>query len=509
MITRALLAAARLSRRRMMKLRAPRAADMMLQSWLVLVVFVRFAANCAATVRELARGGSLVGPALAQFTMAHFVLVAFLLSFLSAALSLGAAGLDRRRLLLTGVRARAEAAAEILALATWPMTAVIATFLVPAAFVVARLARPGAAAAGLALTFLSALLLGALLGVEVTLRRAWRRLGGVFRFVFVAALIVLVLSNFDFDWSGGRVRLFVFQHPVLLTDASGAGLLGALAGWGPWSWIVDGRWFPCAAFALVSFAAYAVGAGRALVRAGAIDPSTETAPGRALRTRGRRASLVSGELRRIAFSGVGVAAVVTGFGGAAWLAATAQPVTGIPLLAGFILLAAGLATAANVFGADGGAVRRYALAGRPWHRIYAAKNAAWLAVMGAGCVPLLVAAAFRLGAAQALSVLAVFVLGLVASVALGNVGSLVFASPAAGTRAPREGPPFVNQAAPFALAAVVLGVHDMVAPFGTPGFITTVFGLALAAAILAVLFLRRVACFFDDEVEGLLERLKA
>jgi hypothetical protein len=509
MSTRAILTATRLSRRRLMKLRAPRAADMMLQSWLVLVVFVRFAANCAAAARELARGGDIVGPALARFTLAHFVLVAFLLSFLSAALSLGAAGLDRRRLLLTGVRARAEVAAEILALATWPMTAVIAAFLVPAAFVALRLPRPVAAAAGLVLVFLSALLLGALLGVAVTLLRAWRRLGGGFRFVFVAALIGLVLSNFDFDWSAGEVRILVFQHPVVLRDASGAGLLGVLSGWGPWSWIADGRWFPCAVLALVSLAACAAGAGRALVRAGALDSSTETAPGRALRARGRRATLVSGELRRIAFSGVGAAAVATGFGGAAWLAATAQPAAGIPLLGGFILLAAGFGTAANVFGADGGAVRRYALAGLAWHRIYLARNTAWLAVMGAGYVPLLAAAIVRLGAAPGLSVFAVFVLWLVASVAWGNLASLVFAAPMARRRTPREGPPFVNQAAPFALAAVVLGVHDMVAPFGAPGFIATVFGLAVAAAILAVLYLRRVARAFDDEVEGLLERLKA
>jgi hypothetical protein len=74
---------------------------------------------------------------------------------------------------------------------------------------------------------------------------------------------------------------------------------------------------------------------------------------------------------------------------------------------------------------------------------------------------------------------------------------------------PREGPPFVNQAAPFALAAVVLGVHDLVAPFGTPGFLVTIFGISGAAAIMAVLYLRRVARAFDDEVEGLLERLKA
>ncbi len=508
MSTHALLAATRLSRRRLMKLRAPRAADMSLQSWLVFVVFVRFAVNCATAARELARGGDGVGPALAQFTMGHFVLVAFLLSFLSAALSLGAAGLDRRRLLLTGVPSRAAAAAEILALATWPMTAVIAAFLVPAAFVVARLPRPGAAAAGLVLAFLSALLAGALLGVAVTLLRAWRRLGGGFRFVFVAALIGLVLSNFDFDWSAREVRLFVFQHPVLLRDASGAGLLAALA-WGPWSWIVDGRWLPCAVLALVSFAACMAGAGRAFVRAGAIDPPTETASGRALRARRGRATLVSGELRRIALSGVGAAAVVTGLGGAAWLAAMAHPVASIPLLGGFILLAAGFGAAANVFGADGGAVRRYALAGRPWHRIYAAKNAAWLAVVGAGCVPLLIAAALRLDVVRALSVLAVFVLGLAASVAWGNLGSLVFAAPASATRAPREGPPFVNQAAPFALAAVVLGVHEVVAPFGTPGFIVAVFGLAVAAAILAVLYLRRVARAFDEEVEGLLERLKA
>jgi hypothetical protein len=218
---------------------------------------------------------------------------------------------------------------------------------------------------------------------------------------------------------------------------------------------------------------------------------------------------VSGELRRIAFSGVGAAVVVSGFGGASWLAATAQPSATIPLLGGFILLAAGLGTAANLFGADGGAVRRYALAGQPWHRIHVAKNAAWLAVMGAGYVPLLVAAALRLGAAQVLSLFAVFVLWLVASVAWGNLGSLVFAAPVAGTRVPREGPPFVNQAVPFALAALVLGVHEMAAPFGTPGFIATVLGLAGVAAILALRYLRRVARAFDDEVEGLLERLKA
>jgi hypothetical protein len=258
----------------------------------------------------------------------------------------------------------------------------------------------------------------------------------------------------------------------------------------------------------VRFAVNCAAAARELARGGAIDSSTETAPGRALRARGRGATLVSGELRRMAFSGVGAAAVVTGFGGAAWLAAAAEPVAGIPLLAGFILLAAGPGTAANIFGADGGAVRRYALAGLPWHRIYVAKNAAWLAVMGAGCVPLLVAAVTRLGAAQALSVFAVFAFGLVASIAWGNLCSLVFAAPVARKRAPREGPPFVNQAAPFALAAVVLGVHDMVAPFGTPGFIATVFCIAGAAAIMAGLYLRRVAHAFDREVEGLLERLK-
>lgn len=131
-----------------MKLRSPRSADMMLQAWLMVAVFARFAANCALSWRELARGTPAVGNALAEFSMLHFLLVAFLLSFLSSVLSLGAAGLDRRRLALCGVRVSLFLPAELVTLVTWPMTFVIAAFLVPAAFPLLRLVRPGAAEAG-------------------------------------------------------------------------------------------------------------------------------------------------------------------------------------------------------------------------------------------------------------------------------------------------------------------------------------------------------------------------
>ncbi|HEY9595382.1 MAG TPA: hypothetical protein VHE79_12955, partial [Spirochaetia bacterium] len=94
----ALARAGMTSRRRMMKLREPRSADMMAYAWLVVVIYVRFATNCALAARELARGRAELGAAITAFTALHLLVVVVLLVFLSTTLSLGAGGLDRRRL---------------------------------------------------------------------------------------------------------------------------------------------------------------------------------------------------------------------------------------------------------------------------------------------------------------------------------------------------------------------------------------------------------------------------
>jgi hypothetical protein len=506
MAVRELTRMSRLSRRRLMKLRSPRSADMMLQGWLMVAVFARFAENCALAWRELARGATSVGNALAEFSMLHFLLLAFLLAFLSSILSLGAAGLDRRRLVMSGVRMSGFLPAELATLVSWPMTFVIAAFLVPAAFPLVRLARPGAAEAGLFLAFLAAVLAGAGLSTLLTLHRAAHRLSGVVRYAFVAALIALVAVNFDFDWTGGSIRLFVFQHPTLLLNNAGKGLLPSLRPWGPWSWIVNGRTALCAALAMAALTFYAAVTGVAYRRAGAIDPAT-TPSGRAApqsRRSARSPGIFRRELHHFLSSGPGAADAALGVGFAVWLLSTPHPTEGIPLAGGFFILLAGFSRAVNLFGRDKGAVRRYAYSGISWSGVFSAKSGAWLAVSGASCVPLVVAAAVRLSLPAAVSLALAAALVLLLAVAWGNISSLLFAAPAGA----REGPPFVNQAAPFLLGGVVLAVHRMIGPFGSPAFDAGMAVCIVAAALFAAVYLRRVSRSFDAEIESLLEKLR-
>lgn len=505
-----IVAASRRSRRRLMKLRSARSADMMLQAWLMVAVFARFALNCALAARELARGSAEVGRALAEFSMLHFVLLAFLLSFLSSMLSVGKAGLDRRRLALSGVRVGQLLPAELAVLVSWPMTAVIAIFLVPAAVPLLHLARPGAALAGLLLAFISALLAGAGLSALLGLSSMARRISGVFRYAFVAALIGLVAINFDFDWTGSTVRLFVFQHPVLLVNDAGSGLLSALRPWGPWSWIVEARPLACALTAAASFLFYCIVTAAAFGRSGIINPST--AP-RWQKDRAPRPSAGPGlfrqELRHLILSGTGITDAAVGIGFTAWLLLTAHQTPGIPLLGGFFILLAGFSRAVNLFGNDGGAVRRFVFGGIQWERLFLARNVAWLTVSGAASVPLLAAAAVRLRIPAASSLALAIAFALVLTVAWGNISSLLFASPRrAHHAAAQESPPFVNQAAPLAIGGVVLGVHQLVAPFGSAGFDTAIAACCAASAVFGVLYLRRVARGFDDELEPLLEKLR-
>lgn len=324
------------------------------------------------------------------------------------------------------------------------------------------------------------------------------------RYGFVAALIALVLVNFDFDWSGGSIRLFVFQHPTLLLDDAGRGLLPSLRPWGPWSWIVEGRALPCVALAAAALVFYAAVTGVAFRRAGAIDPVTARQGGVAPPAQ-RSAGIFRRELRHFLSSGAGAADAVLGLGCAGWLLLTKRPTPGIPLLGAFFIVLAGFSHAVNLFGRDKGAVRRYALGGVSWGDVFSAKNGAWLAVSGVSCIPLAAAAAIRLSFAPAMSFVLSALLVLVLTVTWGNISSLLFAAPSGG----HEGPAFVNQAAPFVLGGVVLAVHRLVAPFGSAAFDAALAVCIVAATIFAAVYLRRVSRSFDDEVEGLLEKLKA
>ena len=512
--TRDLIAASRLSRRRLVKLRSPRGADMMLQAWLMVVVFARFATNCSLAWRELSRGTPAVGSALAEFSMLHFVLLAFLLSFLSAILSVGAAGLDRRRLALSGLRMGQFLPAELATLLSRPMTGVIALFLVPALFPLLRLPRPGAALGAIVLVFAAALLAGAGLSTLLTLHRSAHRLSGVFRYAFVAVLVALVFVNFDFDWTGGSIRVFVFQNPTLLVNDAGAGLLPSLRPWGPWSWVVEGLAAPCVLLAAAALAFYAAVTAAGFRKLSVINPVTARAKGSPRQDRhGRRPGpgIFEEELRHFLFSGAGAASAVLGVGAAVWLLFTAHPTAGIPLAGAFFVLLAGFSHTVNLFGQDKGAVRRYAFGGVPWDTVFRRKNRAWLTVCGASCVPVVITAAVRLTAPSAVSFALSAALVLLLAVAWGNISSLLFASPRSTIDSPgaaRVGPPFVNQAAPLLAAGMVLAVHRMISPFGSALFDASVGVCAAAAAIFTRAYLRRISLSFDDELEGLLEKLR-
>jgi hypothetical protein len=167
-----------------------------------------------------------------------------------------------------------------------------------------------------------------------------------------------------------------------------------------------------------------------------------------------------------------------------------------------------------MFGQDGGAVRRYALAGVPWKTVFEAKNAAWLTVSGLWCVPLAVALALRVTPGAALSFVLSAVLFMTLSVTWGNVSSILFpAGILAGARAGEArsapaGQPFVNQAAPFVICGLVLALHRNVGSFGSASFDLAAAACVLAAVILRAVFLRRVSLGFDRELEILLERLQ-
>jgi hypothetical protein len=519
----ALARAARLSRRRMGGLRSPRGADRMLFGWLAVAAAVRFSENCALAFRELSRGASFAGSAITEFTMLHFLLAVFVLALLAVLLSPDMAGLDRKRLVSGGLGLSSLLPAALWLQLTRPAVLAAGLLLIPAGLPLALLARPFAAVSSLVLCFPAAFLAGAGVGAAVTGSRAAGRLSPALRLASAGLLIALVLSNFDFTWSAGSVQVFIFQRSHLLVDGQGGGILPVLRPWGPWTWIVEGRTGACAVLAAAGFATsglawaawYRNGQRADVPRAAVPVPGARAAarPARrpaAPREQGRPGlAIYHHELLRHAFSAQGLLGAAAGTGFGIWLFLAPESSIAYALVGGILVLLAGFPAVVNAFGYDGGAMRRYAIAGTPWNAVFAAKNLAWLTVTAVSCLPSCAAAGFCLGPRIALSFLLSAAMVLLLSVCWGNLSSLIFPWARSLHRgAPREQPAFVNQAAPFLIAGIVLGIHRAVAPFGSPGFDAAVSACTAIAAGLWAVFLRRAGRSLDGELETVLERLR-
>ena len=74
--------------------------------------------------------------------MAHLLLIVFLFSFFSSVPSLGAMGLDKRRLGMSSTSFRSLLVAEFVGIALSPMSAIVTVFLIPSGLVLLALPRP-------------------------------------------------------------------------------------------------------------------------------------------------------------------------------------------------------------------------------------------------------------------------------------------------------------------------------------------------------------------------------
>ena len=497
-LTRATL----LSRRRYMRHHAPRAADMMLYSWLLIAILVRFLVNCLLAAHQLAQGQRAVGMAITEFSLLHFLAIVFLLPLLSSALSLGASGLDRKRLTLGGLSLGSVARVELAGVLTHPVTWISFLFVVPAAVPLFSAGSAGASIAALIAVFVAALFAAHALGNVLSASRRAHRVSGAFRFLFTGCLLAILISNADFQWEAGTVHIFLFQHQMLLIDDAGSGLLPFFRPWSPSVWIFRGWIIPCIALAVAALGLYVLSL-RSMYDAAAEPAASRHRIGTVgAGGKGAAAVIYRQELRYLAGSLSGIAAVAIGLGAGAWLLASREPTVNISLVGCFLALAAGFSYPSNTFGHDGHALRRYALLGPDWGALFAAKNRAWLSVMGIAVLLPIAATAVRVSASSAAALLLSNALVLGLGIVWGNISSQLLPSRHDAGR----GTAFVNQAAPFLLASIVFAVHSTVAPFGSSGFALAI-GVCLAAtaAIYAVL-LRRISRAFDAEVESVLGR---
>jgi hypothetical protein len=496
-----LLGAARTSRRRRMKLREPRTGDMLLYAWLVVVILVRFTMNCTLAFRQLTRGDPRVGTVIAGFTFLHLLIVVVLLTFLSSTLSLGADGLNRRRITLMGIPFGTRIAAELAGLVAHPMTGVVLLFLIPALLPVFALPHPAGVVVALVAAFAGALLGASALGQALSLRKTAHRIAGGFRFLFAAVMLGLVAANFDFRWDGGRVSVLVFQKPFLLDEG------GLLSGMGPWSpsvWILKGWIAPCFGLLMVCLGCWVLALRGAEAASGSHATSAGTMGARvAGRDADVRTLLLRRELRQLVFSPGGFLAFAAGIGSCLWLLTAREPTLGIPLLGCAVIVLAGFGAAANLFGRDGHALKRYALLNVEWRMIFGAKNGAWLIVSAASMAPAVAAAAIRIGAASGAALLLAAALALSLCTLWGNLSSILLPSRNGGRQ------PFVNQLAPFVICAIPLGIHRTVAGFGSIGFDAAILACLMASMVLHARLRALISRTFDAELESVMERFEA
>jgi hypothetical protein len=315
-------------------------------------------------------------------------------------------------------------------------------------------------------------------------------------------LLGILLSNADFQWASGPVRLFLFQHPILLVDDTGQGLLRVFRPWSPSVWVFQGWVVPTIGSMIAASGLYVLSLQGLYNTAGeAASPRRGRMSEHAMGT-GMAAVVYRHELRYLAGSLGGLAAIAAGIAAGVWLLAAREPSMNIALLGGFLALAAGFAYPSNTFGHDGHALRRYALLGPDWGIVFSAKNRAWLTVMGLSLVLPIAADAARISASSAVSLFLSAGLILALSVVWGNISSVLLPSRIGSGQANA----FVNQAAPFVLSALPFGIHATVAPFGSFGFDTAVCICLAAASTLYVFLLRRISRAFDAEVERVLAR---
>jgi hypothetical protein len=513
-LTGEIISATRRHRRRGLKRQTLRAADMLFAGWATLVVLIRFALNCALAVRELRGGSRAVGLALAEFCSLHALGVAVLLSFLGSSLSLGTATLDRRRLLLSSVPFPALFLAEIAGLFAGPASALGIAFIVPMVAALLLLPQPIVALFAFLACFAAAIALGGALSTAVSLGPRGLRPAGLVRGAFAAALVALVLANFDFQWKAGPVSLFVFTKRTLLDDGAGQGLLAILRPWSPSAWIsasgisaVPGL-LASAALAgasvalfglLLSLSMRAAGHSPVLVR-GSSRPRTRRPSSSSL-----FAALFSHELGLLASRGATRVGALAAAGFAAWTLASREASMNIPLLGAIVALAALFPYASNLFGADGQALRRYVLLSPDWGAVFAARNAASLTASAALLAPLTVAAAVRISLSAAVAFALCAALVAMLHILWGNFSSMLLPSIAGRTGA--RPPGFANQIALFAAWGLPLALDRSLARFGTRMFDAAAGAGLLACCLLYGIMLRRVREHFAKEVEGVLARM--
>jgi hypothetical protein len=332
--------------------------------------------------------------------------------------------------------------------------------------------------------------------------RTAHRISGAFRLIFTGALLGILFSNPDFQWTSDSVRIFLFQHPMLLLDEARGGFLGALGSWSPSVWIFHG-WVAAAVASMIAALGLYVLSLRGMFDAagGVRSPRPYT---KVERVRGTSVAAViyRHELRYLASSPGGVVAMGAGIAAGAWLLGSRHPSTAISLFGGFLALAAAFAYPANTFGHDGHALRRYALLGPDWGLVFAAKNRAWLTVMGVSLALPIASDAARVSVASGVSLLLAAGLVLALAIVWGNVSSMLLPS----RHGTGQAPAFVNQIAPFGLCALPLGIHLAATRFGSITFDVAVGGGLVAAIALYAFLLRRISRSFDADVENVLAR---